>query len=213
MPPGGAAHHARLIGVGEGAAGAEGRGRLLENLLPRGEEAAQHARLLAGLPSGRLQSAGHSLLLLLLVEHSARSHTGHAHASDSAQRGLAEAGRAALGGQVQAVGPLFIANARRRRPTAREEAAEGSAARHRELKSRLTWRKLGCWSAGPASERKLEGHQAANAVHLAHVEAVLVHVAVHVDDLAGAKGQFHLKNQKKSTPTSESKLGDSSCGS
>ncbi len=129
--PRGAAHHARLIGVGKGAAGAEGRGRLLENLLPRGEEAAQHARLLAGLPSGRLQSAGHSLLLLLLVEHSARSHTGHAHASDSAQRGLAEAGRAALGGQVQAVGPLFIANARRRRPTAREEAAEGSAARHR----------------------------------------------------------------------------------
>ena len=129
--PRGAAHHARLIGVGKGPACAEGRGRLLENLLPRGEEAAQHARLLAGLPSGRLQSAGHSLLLLLLVEHSARSHTGHAHASDSAQRGLAEAGRAALGGQVQAVGPLFIANARRRRPTAREEAAEGSAARHR----------------------------------------------------------------------------------
>ncbi len=41
------------------------------------------------------------------------------------------------------------------------------------------------------------GDQAADAVHLAHVEAVLVHVAVHVDDLAGAKGQLHLRAKKE----------------
>lgn len=44
---------------------------------------------------------------------------------------------------------------------------------------------------------EIGGHQAPDTVDLAHVEAVVIHLAVDVDDLAGAEAQFYLQLGRK----------------
>lgn len=70
--------------------------------------------------------------------------------------------------------------------------------------------------------QKVGRHQATHAIHFAQIEAILVHVAIHVDHIARAERQFHLgqegsesntKVQAHPSLTSASKLGDNSCGS